>query len=58
MQSQGPVSWTEWFSAVSVYNSGTFVGHGSATSGGPGENGSAEQAIAAATKDVHPIPKK
>ena len=56
-QSQGPLSWTEWFSAVSIYNSGTFVGQGSATSGGPNENGSAEQSIAAATKDVHPITK-
>jgi hypothetical protein len=57
-QSHGPVSWTDWFAAVSVYNSGVFVGQGSATDGSPNSPGSMAQAIASATKDVHPIPKK
>jgi hypothetical protein len=56
-ESHGPVSWTDWYSAVSIYNSGILAGQGTATSGEPGSPGSAEQAIAAAAKDVHPIPK-
>jgi len=55
-QSHGPASWTDWWSAVSVYNTGNFVGQGSATSGGLDNPGSMSEAIAAATKDVHPIP--
>jgi hypothetical protein len=56
LQSQGPLSWTEWYAIVSIFNSGVLVGEGTGTDGSPNSPGSMVPAIAAATQEIHPIP--